>query len=1705
MAEEQTSKPQTEQLEGGTYEIIRKRLEGHGRELQTRLQNLNQARKDVFSSIETKLISTERIATENNCISRDMIAIGKNFLFGYNVHIGLKSEIDVSDVFNAYKFDDSDHTFHELGLQILGDQRFENDFKQLYKYYKETKFVKFAMMGPHLHMVFRIGKNIADIKTFKWLVEGASLTYIDNRSDHEYKFPTQHEFEWKRTHRDLHRKGEHPHISILDRVFVETVGGDLTIKVEDNTTSGQGIYSEDVEHKGQSLDDAEIFYADLGNIILLRIKPYQEKNYRYLAFNEKLKEVKRIDSIADSCVLLPDNHGIMFSNGFYLDSGELKIFENNLSDMRFEKKVQSPNGEDFLYVFYNQEDGDYVLLSYNLIDQKVDNPVLCNGYSFFHNGELVYFKTDSEPKKTHAIQLWQTAYVHPDFQPEISSDNYLFKVGNKDIVRGMSEAQEVVNLTQRDNVYASLYFELVKRASNVIDSYYWLPDKQAFNLAETLAEIRDASNSAIEEFEKVTRVRKNTKDQIEKVAQDATALMREIDRKVFKDVDEFVYYLAKLRTARGEVISLKELRYTDLALIEKFETELAEKSEKLSQKCVEFLLREDSLTPYQYKVEEQEEAIKNVSKVSEADQASENINQLGSDLELLIDIVSNLKIEDSTQTTQIIDNISNIYSYLNNVKAKLKSKRKELLGTEAVAEFNAQLKLINQAVVNYLDVSDSPQKCEEYLTKLMVQLEELEGKFVDFDEFTIELAEKRDEIYNAFESRKLALVEARNKRATSLMSAGERILKGIQNRIKNFKSVSEINGYFAGDLMVDKVRDIIDNLTEMEDSVKADDVQSKLKTIKEDAIRQLKDRQELFVAGENVIKMGKHHFSVNTQELDLSMVLRSGEMFYHLSGTNFFERVQNEDFLSTKNVWNQSLVSENKEVYRSEFLAYQILQELNSQGIEIVQVKAEDAEENDKIVAMDELLDYVRKFSAPRYHEGYVKGVHDQDAYLILKELLNLKSHIGLLRYTANSRALASLFWNVFLDKKQKETLTHRIQGMGIILQVFPDAMKRNSRSNRRLNGAKSNSSESKTNQKNNPTNPANQGNHGLELIEDLQHEIKLFTETSELFPVELAEEAGEFLFHQIVSRTDIAPQRLKNTDKNDKSHRIHGFVISSEANETYKSFTQELEKKRVKKSFEDSVKTLDNNELDQYELIRNWVRAYVGILQENTSNERQEDLHEYINEVASLIFCHNYEITNVIAVSTKKTVEGLAGEHSLIEKGNYQLNYNHFIQKLQHYEAVELPKYEQYVELKKELIQNFKHDLRLEEFKPRVLSSFVRNKLIDEVYLPMIGDNLAKQIGVVGENKRTDLMGMLLLISPPGYGKTTLMEYISSRLGLIFMKINGPAIGHHVTSLDPTEAPNASAREEMEKLNLAFEMGDNVMIYLDDIQHCNPEFLQKFISLCDGQRKIEGVYKGVSKTYDLRGKKVCVVMAGNPYTESGDKFQIPDMLANRADTYNLGDILGDTAEAFEMSYIENSLTSNPILGKLATKPKKDIHTLIRLAKTDAKDGIEFESNISGEELNEYISVLKKMLKIQDTILKVNMQYIASAAQQDDYRTEPAFKLQGSYRNMNKLAEKVMPIMNESELETLILSHYEGESQTLTTGAESNMLKFKEMTKILSAEEAQRWEEIKKVFQKNQKMRGIGDSNQIGQVISQMNNFTDGLEAIKDVLRDGLK
>ncbi|UTW66465.1 DNA repair ATPase [bacterium SCSIO 12643] len=1622
-SQEENKKSQVSELEEGTYEIILNRLGKHGVELRQRIDQLNSVRKELFGSVEMKLLTTERITTENKCVPRDMISLGDKFIFGYNVHIGLRTVTKLNDVFSVYQYDN--HQFHLQGLSWIGDETFLDDFNQLYKYYKETQFNRFVEIGPFLYMVFLIGKGKNDIKTFKWRIETNKLVYIDNRSDHEVVIPNQHEFSWIRTTRDMYRNGAHPHVSIEDQVFVETIGGDLTIKVEDNTDEGRGVYEEPVEAMDQTLDDAEISYAIVGNLIFLKIKPYKENDYRYILFNKKISEALRVDAIREACVLLPNDHGVIFPRGYYLQNGTYKIFDLDVDQMQYQQTISSSNGEDYLYVFHNNVTGNYVLLTYNVITQEVFSPTICHGYTLFPNGELCYFKGEEEAQNHHAIQIWETPFKNEAFTIPENKDSLISKIGNKEIVTVMAECGEVLHLLKKEDTYDNLYVDLVKKTTDISDSYYWLDKQETFNLKEPLDGIKSSASLAIDEFDKVTRIKKDTKQKQSDFEVKFKELQSRINVSKFERIDDFVEILTQLRVLRGEVISLKDLRYIDLDMVDDFETEIEEKNEFISEKCVSFLLSAESLDFYKNRILEFQENAPKLSKVVEVDEFEEQILKTSRDLEMLIEIVSNLKIEDATETTKIINNISDIYSQFNQIYATIKRKRKELQVVEGEAVFISQLKLISQGMVNYLDISDSVQKCDEYLTKLLIQLEELEGRFSDFDEFLGQLNDKREEIYNAFESRKVYLTDKKNKRISRLQTSADRVLKGVENRLKSLKTVEGINGYLASDLMVDKLRNVVEELLELGDTVKADDILGKLKSLGEEAVRQLKDKTEL-ISAEGSISFGRHSFFVNQQSLDLSIVPRGEDMYYHITGTNFFERIQDKDFLETKPVWNQSIVSENEEVYRSEYLAWQILSQLESEFSDFSQILAWPKDKYEALIS-----DVISK----RYDEGYVKGIHDHDALLILKELVKMIQSGGVLKYAPEVRACAIYYWQFVIDSDYKNVILSQIKSVGNIQSAFPDTKVYDA------------------------------------LVLELGQQIEAFIEQSNIFNNVHGNDISGYLFAE-----------LAHDNK---------FSISKESYALSEAFHTYLKENKKTKLFSNSITEL-REASSKYTIAKSWLSAY--------AENHLEYADEVLSEAAVALIGDDHGKRKLINVDLNSKLEGLQGIHARIKEQDLTINYHDFVRRLRKFETYNIPFYQQFNHLKREYIKGYKEELRLDELKPKVMSSFVRNKLINQVYLPLIGDNLAKQIGTSDDNKRTDLMGMLLLISPPGYGKTTLMEYIASRLGIIFLKINGPSLGHETTSLDPEMAPNSAAREEIKKLNLGLEMGDNVMIYLDDIQHCHPEFLQKFISLSDAQRKIEGVYKGKSKTYDLRGKKVCVVMAGNPYTESGDKFKIPDMLANRADIYNLGDIIGETDEAFESSYIENCLTSNTTLRKLSGKSQKDLYQLMDWASTGERGDLEFESNHSVEDMNDYVSVLKKLIKVRDIVLRVNKEYIKSAAMEDQFRKEPPFKLQGSYRNMNKIAEKIVPIMNDKELDLLILNAYESESQTLTTSSEANLLKFKEMVGWMREEDISRWSEIKTKFQKNQRLRGFGDQNQMAMILSQIERVSEGLIGIKNEL-----
>jgi len=1603
-----------ETLEAGTYEIIRKRLQAQKDILTTRLNSLNEARKDVFTSTDLSLLANQRITTENNCVSRGILALGNLCIFGYNVHFGLRSDIQLSDVFSIYLFENNQFTPQPLDL--IEDHNFITDYKNLYKYYRDSIFSKFRRTENYLYMIFQTSKNIDDLKAFKWLIKGNKLIYQDDRSIHEVVKAPQHEFKWIKTTLEDRRLGVYPHVSILDKVFIEAVGGDITFKIEDNTDTGKGIYAEKVENKDQQLDDAEYYYADLGNLILVRIKPYQE-DFRTFVFNTRTKEVHNIKMLNDAGILLPDNHGIIFPNGYYLQNGEYKIFDSELTNLEFFRKVISPNGEDFLYIFYQNERNIYVLMSYNIIRQQVETPIICNGHTLFHDGTLIFFRSELESTRHHQVQIWQTPYSQRLIENYDKRDNILYKIGNKDIVKAMAECQDVIYFINKEDTYEGLYEDIVKKSNDIIDSYFWVSDPATYSLSEPLSQIKDIANTAIDEFEKVKAQKKHSEELLEETTNKVEALLFSIKNAKFDSLDKLVKLLADTRRMQGEVIELNNQKYIDSQRIDELKATLVDTAGKLSDKTVEFLLRDEALIPYENMVTEQKQQVEKVLKVIDANKIEENCKLISSELELLIDILNSLKIDDTTQTTRIIEKISLIFASLNEVRAQLKKKIDSLKSKEASSEFKAQLTLLEQSIVNYLELATSPEKSDEYFTKVSVQIEELESKFADFDDFILIISDKRNEVVKVFDSRKAQLIEQINRRTSSLEQIGLRVLKNVENKAQSFKSKEEIQAFYSTDLMVDKVRKLADDLRELGDVSKAENLENSLKTSLEDALRILKDKTELFVDGENIIALGSYKFAVNKQAMDLTVVRREDKLLYHLTGTNFYHELNDGDIIRYRDIWEQEVVSENRNVYRAEYLAYQAFEE---------SLKVKDFN----------LQEFISRKVDQSYSESYLKGVHDFDAIQIFEKLKDVYEQLGLLSYRPQERVAAQLFWHS-VDKEEKKLLNGLIVSANNVLKAFP-------------------------------------ASKNYQYVINQIEEMFVKWNTHFHFSTMQPEQIAMYLFYEFAENPE--------------------FTVSEQSVELEKEFKSYLKKQKLSESFNTDLSEEAFSMVERFYLVRNWLQSFIEL------SEAYNRYDKYVGETACMLLLHDHRFEMRRSPDVIE-IDDLRGSHSVIVNNVYQIDYHEFIQKLTHFANIDVPTFNEFTRLKEGLVQSYKKSLKINELKPRVLTSFVRNKLINETYLPLIGSNLAKQLGVAGDNKRTARMGMLLLISPPGYGKTTLMEYLANIMGLNFVKINGPTIGHSITSIDPAEAKTSGAREELKKINLSFEMADNVMLYLDDIQHCSSEFLQKFISLADGQRKMDGIFEGESKTYDLRGKRFCVIMAGNPYTESGEKFQIPDMLANRADVYNLGDVIGGSDTLFKLSLLENAIVENPYIQKIASKSFADFYNLVDYIESKSEMMPDLEGNHTQQDVDDFIAVIRNSLSIRDVVLKVNQNYIMSAAMQDAYRVEPSFKLQGSYRDMNKLVSQLVPLMNKLEINELILTHYESESQTLTSDSEANILKLKEIAGLLTDKDRERWEQIKEIFNKNNKFAGIDKDNQTGQMLAQLVEFNDNLEGIKNAIR----
>ncbi|MCW5560124.1 MAG: hypothetical protein KIT22_20085, partial [Verrucomicrobiae bacterium] len=413
------------------------------------------------------------------------------------------------------------------------------------------------------------------------------------------------------------------------------------------------------------------------------------------------------------------------------------------------------------------------------------------------------------------------------------------------------------------------------------------------------------------------------------------------------------------------------------------------------------------------------------------------------------------------------------------------------------------------------------------------------------------------------------------------------------------------------------------------------------------AVRQLKDRQELFVDGADVIRLGRHRFNINTQPLDLTLVLRDGQPYLHLTGTQYFEPVTDEDYLATRAVWDQEVVSENSQVYRAEYLAWRILESLEANA-----ASGQGSVEDFLSRSEEQRLEFVREFMAQRYQDNYAKGLHDVDGARILAALAATHVALQLARYPPDARACAWVYWQRFCPEETRAHWAARLKAFGECNRLFPG-------------------------------HAVQQG-----YVAALQSLLRDFLRREPLYPEDLALQAGEYLYHELV-RGDV-------------------FTVTREAEQIATAFQQHLVARSRDDAWSAARAAMAGHPASELELIRDWVR---GFLQNHQGGEPSDAVGTPpLEEVAALLFCGEAMPRKAVEVASRHTLDGMRGAHARIQANTYPFDYLDFIARLRRFDRESVPRFEAYHRLKGQLLDRERARLKLEEFRPRVLSSFVRN-----------------------------------------------------------------------------------------------------------------------------------------------------------------------------------------------------------------------------------------------------------------------------------------------------------------------------------------------------------------------------------------------------------
>src|SRR5690606_6424616 len=127
----------------------------------------------------------------------------------------------------------------------------------------------------------------------------------------------------------------------------------------------------------------------------------------------------------------------------------------------------------------------------------------------------------------------------------------------------------------------------------------------------------------------------------------------------------------------------------------------------------------------------------------------------------------------------------------------------------------------------------------------------------------------------------------RARRAERLAESADRVLGTVARRAAALADADAVATYFTSDPMPAKLRRITAELRDLGDAVRAEEWEGRLASARQEALRALRDRGDLFEDDGRTIRLGGHRFAVNSQPLDLTLVPHGEGLAFAVTGTDY--------------------------------------------------------------------------------------------------------------------------------------------------------------------------------------------------------------------------------------------------------------------------------------------------------------------------------------------------------------------------------------------------------------------------------------------------------------------------------------------------------------------------------------------------------------------------------------------------------------------------------------------------------------------------------------------------------------------------------------------------------------------------------------------------------------------------------------------------